>query len=437
MTTSTTQTGQTQRPADRRPPLRAMLSGSATPNRLRLTGLVLVVGCLVFALVGLVSGSTRSAAVADAGDRLAALDADVADLYRSLAGADAAATSAFVAGGQEPAHLRARFDDDILRISRVLVSASARLEVGDPALDQLTVIATNLPVYTALMDSARTYNRQELPLGQSYLDNASSLMRDTMLPAAERVRDLQTVALEKDFVAGGGFPFAVVLIGLAVLLAMGDVARQELRRTNRRLSPALMIGAAAMGLAVLWWMVAGYVSAGHLDRARDHSTAIGALDDMRTELSQARSIESLVLVARSGSASDTDFGVRLVRVLNDGGLLDTAATQMPDDEVADLRAAIIQWDTAHRQLRARDDRGDYRAAVDSSIGVDSNGSGPAFERVDALLVDAAEQQRAQFVGELSAAQRSLTGFAVVPTVLALIAAVAAGLAVARRVGEFR
>lgn len=430
-------TTQTERPADRRLPLRDLWSSPATPNRLRLIGLVLVIGCLLFALVGLISGSARTAAVADAGDRLAALNADVADLYRSLADADAAATSAFVAGGQEPAELRARFDADLLRISSVLVSASARLEVGDPALDQLTVISTNLPVYTALMDSARTYNRQWLPLGQSYLDNASTLMRETMLPAAEYLRDLQTAAFDDDFRRGGGFPFAVVLIGLAVLLAMGDVARQELKRTNRRVSPALMVGATAMGLAVLWWMVAGYLSATHLEGARDRAAAIGALDDTRTALSQARSNESLVLVARSGSASDADFGAGIARVLGDDGLLGGAATEVSEAEVDDLRSAIISWDDAHRQLRQRDDSGDYRGAVDSAIGIDPQGSGPAFERVDALLVDAAERQRTQFVAELDAAQRSLIGLTVVPTALALVAAASAGIAVARRVGEFR
>lgn len=441
---------QTDRPVDRRLALRDLLSGPATPSRLRRTGLVLVIGCLLFALVGLISGSARTVAVSDAGDRLAALNADAADLYRSLAGADAAATSAFVSGGQEPAHLRARYDDDVQRISTVIVSASARLPVGDPALEQLTVISNNLPLYAALMESARTYNRQELPLGQSYLDNASSLMRETMLPAAERLRDLQTAALEEDFRRGGGFPFAVVLIGLAVVLAMADVARQELRRTNRRLSPSLATGALALGFAVLWWMVAGYISAGHLDRAREHSAAIGALDDIQTEVSQARSNESLVLVARSGSASDADFGERITRVLGssdagadgdgadgDGGLLAVAAQELSTGEIDDLREAITDWNAAHQQLRAYDDSGDYRAAVDSATRVNPQGSGPAFDRVDTLLLDAADRQRGQFVEELAAAERSLSGLTVVPTVLALLAAAAAGIAVARRVGEFR
>ena len=80
---------------------RSLGSGSTTPERLFRVALVLVVGCLATALVSVLAGMARSASVAEAQTRIAALTTDSAELYRSLADADAMATSGYVAGGRE------------------------------------------------------------------------------------------------------------------------------------------------------------------------------------------------------------------------------------------------------------------------------------------------------------------------------------------------
>ena len=92
---------------------RSLGSGSTTPERLFRVALVLVVGCLATALTSVLAGMARSASVAEAQTRIAALTTDSAELYRSLADADAMATSGYVAGGREPTAVRARYDDDI------------------------------------------------------------------------------------------------------------------------------------------------------------------------------------------------------------------------------------------------------------------------------------------------------------------------------------
>ena len=421
--------------------LRTVLTGSATPDRLRRVGAVLVLGCLLFAVVSALSGASRAEAVRDAGTRLAALNADAAQLYQALADADAMATSGFVAGGQEPAAVRNRYDDDIARASARLVQAAGRLSTGDPAQYPIASISGRLPDYTGLIETARVYNRQGLPLGQSYLDSGSQLMREEILPAAEHVRRLQVAALEADYQRGEVLPVAALLIGVAALAAVVDVALTERRRTNRVLSIGLLLSGVALTAALLWWAVALLVAGSHLGDARRHSDAAAALDEAHAATLQARSNESLVLVARSGgSTSDADFFDQLSRVLGpdgNGGLLAAAGVTVPAAQLAETRAAASAWRDAHRRLRGLDDQGSYQAAVASAIGTDPTGSGVAFQRLDSTLGGVADHERRAFDSDLDAAGEVLSAMSIGPAALALTAAAAAAAGIARRVGEYR
>jgi hypothetical protein len=421
--------------------LRTLLTGPATPDRLRRAGAVLVLGCLLFAVVSALSGASRTEAVQDAGSRLAALNSDTAQLYQSLADADAMATSGFVAGGQEPAGVRNRYDEDIARASARLVQAAGRLPERDPAQQPILTIAGRLPEYTELIESARVYNRQGLPLGQSYLNSGSQLMREEILPAAEQLRRLQVAALEADYRRGGVLPLAALLFGIAALAAVLDVAVVERRRTNRVLNVGLLLAGVALTAALLWWAVALLVAGSHLSDARGHSDAAAALDDARAAVLQARSNESLVLVARNGSStSDADFFDQLSRVLGpdgNGGLLAVAGATVPAAQLAETRAATLAWRDAHRRLRGLDDSGNYRAAVASAVGTDPTGSGVAFQRLDSTLGGVADGERRAFGDDLDAAAGVLSAISVGPSALALTAAAAAAAGIARRVGEYR
>ncbi len=420
------------RPAVRR---RVPWSGPSTPDRLRRVGAVVVVGCLITAAVSLFSGLARVDAVSDGGGRVAAITADAAALYRALADADASATTGYVSGGVEPAEVRARYDDDIARASGGLVSAADRIPAGDAAAASVATVATQLPVYTGLVETARTYNRQNLPLGQSYLTTASTLMRTTILPAAAELRRVETAVLAQDYARGGAFPFGVVLLGVAVLAALADLGVREYRRTHRVLSPGLAAAAALVVVALVWWVVVTALVGSALSDAQRRSSGTTALDDARTAVLQARSNESLVLVARGGGAADAQFVVQLDRVLAPGGLLDAAAEGGADVDA--VRAAATAWQAAHRQLRQRDDRGDYAGAVRSAVGADPNGSDATFQELDAALGTAVDTQRGAFTDAIARAGGTQTLLVAGPAVLLVLAAAAVVTGVGRRVGEYR
>jgi hypothetical protein len=418
--------------------VRELVAGGATPQRLRRVGAVLLVGALLAGVVGLANGLSRADAVVNEGARLATLSADAAEIYRALADADAMATSGYVSGGTEPEAVRHRFDSDVAAASERLVKAAGGLADDDPAADAVVTITSNLPVYTGFVESARTYNRLGLPLGQTYLGAASSLMRETILPAAAKLRTAEYTALDATLARGGSLPFAVVLLGIAALVGLVHASIRERRRTNRVINPGLVGAMAALVVLVGWWVVATAVAGGALRGADRHGDAARALDDAHAAALQARSNESLVLVARGGAgASDQGFTVQIDRVLAPGGLLDTAAAADPDADLSTVRAAAERWRDAHLALRALDDGGRFPEAVASATGADPQGSGVTFEALDAALGSATDAQRAAFDDDAAVARAELALLPAVSVVLGVLAAVGIVLGIGRRLGEYR
>jgi hypothetical protein len=426
------------------------VGGQATPARLLRLGAVLVLGCLVTALVSLVSGLNRQVATDEGNGRVSALVVDSAELYRSLADADAMATSGYVAGSAQPAAPRARYDTDLDLAVRRLVHVGGELAPGDPARPLVTQVVTELPEYLELIETARTYNRLDLPLGQSYLGAGSRLMRETVLPTVEQLRRQQTGVLASDYGEAGAFPFAVLLLGAATLAGLLDAAVAERRRTNRVVNPGLVGGVALLLVALLWWVGAMLFADFRFSSASRHATSVTALDDARTAVLQARSNESLVLVARNDpGASDTGFTGQLDQVLgtdvrladrSSAGLLAAASDSAGSEgsaAVEAVRTEALRWRAAHQRVRELDEGGQYLAAVAAALGTDPASSGATFDRLDVALRHALDQQRAAFGADATSARAALTWLAGGPAVLALLAGAASAAGVAIRVREYR
>ena len=176
----------------------------------------------------------------------------------------------------------------------------------------------------------------------------------------------------------------MLAIGLAVLIAIADLALREWRRTNRVLNVGLTVAGLAVLASVAWWAVAAITTDVRIGGARAHTGAGAALDDARIAVLQARSNESLVLVARNsgGGSSDDAFSAQLDDVVNDFGLLADAERADPElaDRVAALRGAATAWSAAHRDVRRLDDGGQYPQAVASVVGHGPGSSGGRVRR---------------------------------------------------------
>lgn len=405
-----------------------------TPAALRRLAALLAAGAVLAAVVSASGAAARVSAVDQVEQRLAVLNVATTDLYQALAEADAQATTGFLTAGREPPEVRAAYDASIEQAARELADAG-RLASPDAA-DAVAVIATQLPAYTGLVEAARTYNRSGLPLGLSYLTDASSLMQTTILPAAADLRGQVQAEIDRAYRQATRRPLPVVVVGLGLLAVLADVSRQERRRTNRVLNSGLVVAAAAVLAATGWWLAAWWSVGSALDDARSHADAVISIDDARVAALQARSEENLALVARSGGSGSTTFDSRIEQIGDaDGGFLAEAARVGVD--VAPAADAVGGWVDAHRQLVAADRSGAYGDAVESATGTGLDQSGGAFSRVERTLTSLAATEQdalAAANGRGAGRQRLLVPG---PAVLLVAGAGAALVGLQRRLAEYR
>ncbi len=439
---------------------RLRAAATTEPGRLRIIGAVLAVLVVTFGACTAWQMSDRSAAADDVLHRSQPLSADAAEIYRSLADANTAAASGFLAGGQEPAEVRERYRDDIAMASRKLAEAATntRGSTGSQSsIAQITKLNALLPTYAERVETARTYNRQGLPLGGAYLRSANALMQQEMLPAAKRLYDAERERLDADYDDARSYPWAAIAVGVLALAVLVWAQRRNYQRTNRVFNHGLVTATAA-ATVVLLWLVAGHsVAYGSLNESYDQGVkSLNALNSARISTLQARSSENLTLVARGSvtvpdgpnagkDAYDIDYQQRMRELgdFTDGqvrGSLD-AARELADDETGSARVseavdAVKEWQKRHKAARAADTEGNYDLALDRVIGED-NPTGESFDQVDEALRKALAHEKADFQQAAEDGRGAMTGLPVGAASLALLGATGAVLGIGRRLSEYR
>ncbi|WP_420894468.1 hypothetical protein [Streptomyces cinnamoneus] len=134
---------------------RLRASATTEPGRLRIIGAALAGLLVLFGAVTAWQVTDRAAAADAVVGRSQPLSADAADIYRSLADADTTAAGGFLAGGQEPAAVRRRYEQDISLASELLVRASANTSGSDTARRQISLLNAQLPLYTGPWEPPR------------------------------------------------------------------------------------------------------------------------------------------------------------------------------------------------------------------------------------------------------------------------------------------
>lgn len=434
------------------PPTQAGLSRRMT-GRLRTTPgrFALILAGLV--VLGLTVGITAAAGVRQRADLVAGvtsrsgeLTVAAQNLYRALSDADATAASAFLSNGLEPADLRTRYQTDIADAAAALTVVSAGDAGGERARDAVARITAQLPVYTGLVETARAYNRQGLPLGVAYLRQASGLMRGELLPAAQELYRTVSSELDEARDRAAAFPWIAMLLGLA-LVALLVLAQVYLtRRTNRLLNLGLVVSTVAALLLVGWLGVSASTAAGHLAASReDGSAQVNLLVEARTAALQARADEALTLVARgNGAAFEEDYTTVMERLAGSdgsGGLLAEGAAAATDEvtrQALDSAAERARdWLAAHRDLRALDDSGEYAGAVEAATGTGPESTASIFNRLDEELAAAITHNGERFEREAGNAGDALSGVDIGLGVLAALALLGAALGIQRRLMEYR
>ncbi|GGM90850.1 hypothetical protein GCM10011609_29950 [Lentzea pudingi] len=393
----------------------------STPGRLSLIAVVLVVAALASGWLSTWSVNRQERALEDLATRSEPLAHAAQEVYRALQDADATAASAFLSGGLEPSQLRERYEADIAQ-------AQAALSVATASSPDLTAtLAAQLPVYTGLIETARTNNRQGFPVGAAYLREASGLMRTQLLPAAQELYRAETdrVARAQD---EANFPVVSALVALAFVIALVLIQRYLTRRTNRLLNVGLLVATGAAALSLLWVTTVSVLVMNDVADSRTASQKVDVLAQARIATLTARGEETLTLVARGAGQSYEKNFVEVSERLE--GLLDRAKALDSTEAVDAATQHFRQWQEVHQRIREADDAGQYNEAV-ALIG------NPHFDSLDQALVRAIGEARQDFSDEVAVARASLAGTAVGVLVLALISAAGSTAGLWQRLKEYR
>jgi hypothetical protein len=417
-----------------------------TPGTLIVFTIALVLVSVLVGLFTAVRVQGRAQALDDLSARSGPLSIAAQDLYRSLSDADATANSAFLFEGLEPQDVRSRYESDIAQAESALALAVAAREPADLADPDsaLAVLSREMSVYTGLVETARANNRQGLPVGAAYQREASTLMRDELLPAAERLYTDETSALRDDQDRAAGLPVVEIVLAAVLLVLLFFAQRYLRRRTRRRLNTGLLVATGAAVVSLAWVLIATFGVMANVNASQENgSEQTDVLARARITALAARGDETLTLVARgNGDAYEKDYQKATRELaLADSGLLSQARALATDgtvlDRVTDAADAQLAWAEVHGQIRAADDGGDYVTAVDLAVLPGDEGAATKFDAVDNSLRQAIAATTTSFEDEVSQADNALTGLVIGVILLALVAAAGAAAGIWQRLKEYR
>jgi hypothetical protein len=423
---------------------------STTPGRLRL---LLVIGVLLSLAWGALASFTASQYASAASSVVATrepLSLDAQQIYARLSDASDAATTAFRTGGLEPAATRARYLADIAAAGSGIENATAQGGAGTgAAASDLGTLARDLPTYAGEIETARADNRLGLPLGAAYLREATQLMRQTLLPAAQGLYAAENTSLNGTSARATGW--ALIGVTLAAALAVGCALYLTSRWLRGRTHRVFNMGLLAAGAVVVLstgWLVLAFAGARSdlLDaQARGLATvqAVAAVDIAAQE---AHADEGLTLIDYSGDVLPDDIyqpdylAKQSALGPGNGKLLSIALTAAQGTPAAPAVTAAVSdaraWFAAHAQVRSLDDNDHHTAAVASVLGTAPGDAGQAFTRLSGDLTTAINEDQAVFNATAHSAAGAYAGLAPGLAVAALLMAAACAWGLGRRLAEY-
>ena len=396
----------------------------STPQRLRLLSGGVILASLIFGVVG----ALIFAYVAFSLNRAEANTAQlirVQKIQTDLLTADATASNAFLVGGLAPPAQQSTYEQAIDEAS-ALIAEAARAQPADGAA--LSALNDQVVSYAGTVEQARANNRQGLPVGAQYLRIASAELRTVALPILTNLVEANTTRANNAMDVSAP---AVVFAILGVLLLAGLVlALVWLARTFKRWVNTGLVAAAAVVLATLVGGTIGLAttSGGVSDLRSGSFTRLTLVSQARVEANNAKSNESLTLIARgSGAAFEQAWQSSAGQV----------QTNLERAENSDLTTLWQEYAKVHVSIRDLDESGKWDQAVSRATGSGKDSSNARFAAFDTAAT--------AFIDEMAGATRD--GLAgpriglVIGAVLVFLAGIAAALlgrrGVAARLREYR
>lgn len=396
----------------------------STPQRLRLlsTGVILI--SLIFGVVGAMIFSYLAYSL----DRA---NADATQLIRvqtiqtNLLAADATATNGFLVGGLAPAAQRESYQRAIDEAS-VLITEAARAQPADGAA--LSALNDEVVSYASTVEQARANNRQGLPVGAQYLRIASAELRTVALPILDNLVEANTTRASDAMHVG----VPAIVFGILGLVALAGLvlALMWLARTFRRwLNPGLTAAAVVVLLAWVAGVIALSTINGGVSELQNGSfTRLTLVSQARIEANNAKSNESLTLIARGSGASFEQAWQ------NSAQQVQANLDQSGNDQLGELWQDYAQVHTAIRKL---DDGGKWDQAVSRATGSADNSANTTFSSFDRAATEFVDEMAGLTKDGLTGPRTGLVIGAVLILMVGIAAALLGRRGVAERLREYR
>jgi hypothetical protein len=420
------------------PGRRRALRDADSPTKLRLATAVTVVLAIALSLGGWYSIDRRDTAIDDAAGAASQL-IQVQDVRVQLVEADSLASTAYLVGGQEPPEQRAAYDERLAAAAAGLLAAAGDATTEDAA--DLRVAGERLTVYTGLVEQARANNRQGFPVGAAYQRRAREVASEVV--AALRTVEQRTRDRVDDSMQRAARASWLLVVTLFVVLGALIAGSWWLAMRWRRLVNVPIAVAIAIGLLLLTLGLSANANAVSTasDAVRGPLSAADLVAQARAAGFDARSSEALTLINRgNGAAYEQQWQLSadvMARALDESCRV--------YDVGCSARAEADRYSTAHRQVRALDDAGDWDRAVDLATAgtIDGERQGVGANP-PADFADFAESSGADVAAQAAAAQRafddaddSLPLLRLLVVLAGLAIAVLASVGYGQRLKEYR
>ena len=394
-----------------------------TPGRLVLTSIVLVVAAAFFGIVATGAEQSRARAVRAARTDTEPLLVHAVHLYTALSDANATVATGLLAGGLEPQAARNRYLHDLQVATNALTALNRGAGTSTSAPASLATIANQLPIYTGLIESARANNRQGFPVGAAYLRQASALLENSLLPAAERVYASEAERLNSDYRTGTATASLVVLVvAIVIALLVLALAQRYVTRISHRIVNLPMLVATVALAAVSVWAVVAVISAQNAlaTAQRNGSDSVERLSAADVLLSRAQGDLSLTLVNRGTDQTDPIDFTAVTRVLMTRRLAN------------DFAPGFASYLASARGVQDLEDKGQLQPAIDQATNV-----ARISQQLGNQLTGEIGGAHARFARSAGDAASALNGLGLAIPLITVLAAGLALFGLRQRINEYR